>query len=310
MKKSTIKDVARVSNFSIATVSRVLNGKGNVSPEIAKKVLDVAEQLQYVPNQLAKGLKDQKTNLVGMVVPDMQDPYFLQVIQRLEQKLQPLNIHLILAETFYNEKKEREVLQQLEAKRVDSILIASAGGNEKGIAELVVKGIQVVLFHTKIKVNDIKIPQISEDEEANSSKLTTMLLDEGHQLIGVINGSKTSPNAIEKYVGYVKAMYTGGEVLDSAYTFEGSYSIESGRKAVKRFLSLPKRPTAILSLHPYFTIGAIAELNKQKIRIPRDVTIASLGGDPSFALLEDKGLLVHYYSVEMDVEEILFHLNE
>lgn len=308
MKKATIKDVARVSNFSIATVSRVLNGKGNVSPDIAAKVLSVAKELNYAPNQFAKGLKEKKSNIIGVVVPDLSDPYFLKVIQLLQRKLQAENIHMIVTESQYNAKKERELLNQLEMKHVDSILIASAGQNEKYLTDLVMKGINVVLFHSKIKNIDIEIPQIIEDEEQIASNLITKLMAEGHRYIGVINGTKSYPNAIERYVGYVKAMYTGGEVLDSAYTYEGSYEVESGRKAVKRFLALPNRPTAILSLHPCFTIGAIAELQKQKVNIPRDITIASLGNDPSFLLLEDKQMIVYSYDEILTVEEILFYL--
>ncbi|MEH6942487.1 LacI family DNA-binding transcriptional regulator [Bacillus sp. JJ722] len=308
MKKATIKDVARVSNFSIATVSRVLNGKGNVSPEIATKVMDVAKQLNYIPNQLAKGLKEQKTNIIGVVVPDLEDPYFLEVIQLLQQKLQPENIHLLVTESRYSDKKELEILKQLEAKRVDGILISSVGKNEKYLMEIVVKGIKVVSFHSKVKNLEIEIPQVIEDEEQIVTKLTAELIAEGHRKIGVINGTKSYPNAIERYVGYVKGMYTGGEVLDSAYTYEGAYEIDSGKKAVKRFLALPTRPTAILSLHPFFTIGVIAELQRKKIRIPRDITIATLGSDPSFIMLEDKELISYSYDVSLAVEEILFYL--
>ncbi|WP_019244164.1 MULTISPECIES: LacI family DNA-binding transcriptional regulator [Bacillus] len=308
MKKATIKDVARESKFSIATVSRVLNGKGNVSPEIASKVLEVAQKLHYTPNQLAKGLKEQKTNIIGVVVPDLADPYFVKVIQLLQRKLQFENIHVLVTESEYNAKKEREILQQLEAKRVDAIVVASTGNNEKYLMDLVLKGITVVLFHTKIKNLDIEIPQVIEDEEEIVRALTHSLIKDGHRHIAVINGTKSFPNAIERYIGYVKAMYTGGEVLDSAYTYEGKYSVESGRKAVKRFLALPKRPTAIVSLHPYFTQGAIAELQKQQIRIPRDVTIASIGNDSSLFLLEDKGIQLYSYDVALIVEEILFYL--
>ncbi|WP_042349712.1 LacI family DNA-binding transcriptional regulator [Bacillus massiliigorillae] len=308
MKKPTIKDVARVSKFSIATVSRVLNGKGNVSPEIATKVMDAAKQLNYVPNQLAKGLKEQKTNIIGVVVPDLRDPYFVEVIQLLQQKLQPENIHLLVTESKYSVKKELELLQQLEAKRVDGIVIAGVGKNEKFLTELVVKGIKVVSLHSKVKNLEIEIPQVIEDEEEIVCRLTSKLIAEGHRTIGVINGSKSYPNAIERYVGYVKGMYTGGEVLDSAYTYEGAYEIESGRKAVKRFLALPSRPTAILCLHPYFTIGVIAELRRKKIRIPRDIAIATLGNDPSFIMLEDKELITYSYDVNLAVEEILFYI--
>lgn len=308
MKKPTIKDVARLSKFSIATVSRVLNGKGNVSPDIAKQVIEVAEQLNYTPNQLAKGLKGQKSNIIGIVVPDLGDPYFMEVIQLLQMKLQPENLHMIVTESKYNDKKEREILQQLEGKRVDSILIASTGRNEIILTDLVTKGINIVLFHSKIKNIDIEIPQVIEDEEKIASQLTTELLEEGHRYIGVINGTKSYPNAIERYVGYVKAMYTGGEVLDTAYTYEGSYEIESGRKAVKRFLALPNRPTAIVSLHPHFTIGAIAELQKQNVRIPKDITIATLGNNPAFLVFENKEMIIYSYDVSLTVEEILFYL--
>ena len=308
MKNPTIKDVARLSNFSIATVSRVLNGKGNVSPEIAEKVLAAAAELNYSPNQLAKGLKEQKTNIIGIVVPDLQDYYYLRIVQLLQKKLQFENIHLIVSESNYNDKKEKEILEQLEAKRVDAILVSSTGKNERYIMDLVTKGVTVILFHSKIKNIDIEIPQIIQDEEKISYNLTTDLINEGHRYIGVINGTKGYPNAIERYIGYVRAMYTGGEFLDSAYTFEGAYEIESGRKAVKRFLSLPNRPTAIVSLHPYFTLGAIAELQRQKVRIPRDITVVSLGYDPAFVLLVDQEVRYYAYDIEMEIEEILFYL--
>ena len=308
MKNPTIKDVARLSKFSIATVSRVLNGKGNVSSDIAKQVLEAAEKLNYIPNQLAKGLKEQKSNIIGVVVPDLTDPYFMQVIQLLQNKLHQENIHIIVTESQYKVKKEQEILQQLESKRVDSILIASTGQNEKQLTELVLKGINIVLFHSKINNIDIEIPQIIENEEEIANKLTTELINQGHRYIGVINGTKSYPNAIERYVGYVKAMYTGGEVLDTAYTYEGAYEIDSGKKAVKRFLALPNRPTAIVSLHPHFTIGAIAELQKRNVSIPKNITIASLGNNPTFQAFGDKELIIYSYDIVLTVEEILFYL--
>lgn len=308
MKKPTIKDVARVSKFSIATVSRVLNGKGNVSPEIATKVMDVAKDLHYVPNQLAKGLKEQKTNIIGVVVPNVRDPFFTEVIQLLQERLQPENIHLLVAESKYNDKKELEILHQFEAKHVDGIIISSVGKSEKFLTELMIKGIKIVSFHSKLKNLEIEIPQVIENEEEIVNKLTSELIEDGHRYIGIINGTKSYPNAIERYVGYVKGMYTGGEVLDSAYTYEGLYDIESGQKAVKRFLALPNRPTAILSLHPFITIGVIKELQRKKIRVPRDITVATLGNDPAFVMLEDKELLVYSYDVLLTVEEILFYI--
>ena len=117
MKKPTIKDVARLSKFSIATVSRVLNGKGNVSSDIAKQVLEAAEKLNYIPNQLAKGLKEQKSNIIGVVVPDLTDPYFMQVIQLLQNKLHQENIHIIVTESQY--KKIRRTIEKVQKNKND-----------------------------------------------------------------------------------------------------------------------------------------------------------------------------------------------
>src|SRR5699024_1670570 len=195
----TIKDIANELGISIATVSRVLNNSEYASKEVKERVLETAKKMKYQPNAVARSLKKYRTNTVGVIIPDISNPYFMTISKGIEDSIQESGYNLIFMSGDENPEKERKQLQVLIEKRVDAVVLATSGKNEEMIKSIGDSGIPIVLVDRKINDDSMDLDMVVEDNVKGAYDLTSRLIKQGHTQIGVINGSLKVSTGIERY---------------------------------------------------------------------------------------------------------------
>ncbi|WP_047982719.1 LacI family DNA-binding transcriptional regulator [Ornithinibacillus contaminans] len=290
--KVTIKDIAKELGISIATVSRVLNDSGYASKEVKQQVLETAKRLNYQPNAVARSLKIDRTNTIGVIVPDISNPYFMTISKGIEDYIEEFGYNLLFVSGNENPEKERKMLQVLLEKRVDAIVLATSGENEETIQQIKDSGIPIVLIDRRINGSSLGLDMVVEDNVQGAYELTTSLIEQGHTRIGVINGSLKVSTGVERYQGFKKAIQAHDITEDKQLVFNGSFLKEDGIKAVNYFFQLEKKPTAILSFNNTMALGAMIQLIKKGYSIPADIVLASYGEVEAAQLLSPSSILM------------------
>lgn len=291
MSKSTIKQVAAEANVSTATVSRVLNESGFVSQEVKERVFTAIAKLNYQPSAIARSLKQDKTFMIGVIVPDISNPYFMGISRGIEDTVGQEGFQLMFCSSDENPDKEGRLVQLLNEKRVDAIVLATAGGNSEALNRMMEGGLPIVLIDRKLEQSDNSpiFDLVAEDNAEGAYLLTQSLLQDGHTTIGVVNGISRVSTGRERFEGVMRAMREYG-VENKPLVFNGDFSTEGGIHAVRQFLQAVEKPTAIVSLNNRMTFGVLLELIRSGLRIPDDMALASFGEVEAGQLLKQPGL--------------------
>lgn len=309
MSKATIKEVAAAAEVSTATVSRVLNESGYVSQEIKERVLEAVAKLNYQPSAIARSLKQDRTFMIGVIVPDIANPYFAGISKGIEDVVGTEGFQLMFCSSDENPAKERRLLQLLLEKRVDAIVLATAGGNDKMILSIAETGLPIVLVDRRLESEEAgrRLDLVVEDNAEGARRLAGKLIEEGHTRLGVVSGPSLASTSRERYAGVLAAMKEHG--LDaSPIVYHGNFSTEDGIQAVRHFLSADPRPTAIISLNNRMSLGVLLEIVRSGLRIPEDMAVASFGEVEAGALLRNPGLYYidqHPYDMGSKAGDIL-----
>lgn len=277
MTNPTIKDIAREAGVSIASVSRVLNNEGYASKGMREKVLQAAEQLNYFANDIAKSLKTNKTNTIGVLIPDIANPFFMNISKGLEDAIENTQYNLIFTSGMEDSKKEKELLHLLIERRVDGIVLATAGLHTELLNNILTSNIPIVLVDRKVEGLENKADCVVEDNFEGAYQLTNKLINEGHENIGIITGILEVSTGVERFKGFERLLKEKNIKINPDYIFHGDYSENAGRKAVQYFSKLSIPPTAILSLNNTMTVGAVKELMETFLTKNEVFTIASYG---------------------------------
>ncbi|WNB94005.1 LacI family DNA-binding transcriptional regulator [Bacillus sp. NEB1478] len=284
----TIKEVAREAGVSTATISRVLNNKGYMSADIREKVLKTVEKMNYQPNSIARSLKQDKSRSIGLVLPDMTNPYFMQMARQIQRKCLGAGYHLLIMDTEEDSSKEKESLNFLLEQRVEGIVLAGTGENVDKISKITVSGIQVILIDRQIK--GLNLDVVAEDNEAIAENAITYLLEKGHQQIGIISGPPTVITAKERWSGAINAFEKAGKSMNPSFVYEGDFTRRSGIEGIKRLMKLEPQPTAVFSLNNEMTYGLYLGLQELGVELD-SIEVVSIG-DLEFSSLFKQKLTV------------------
>ncbi|WP_332696274.1 LacI family DNA-binding transcriptional regulator [Halalkalibacter lacteus] len=291
MMKNTIKDVALEAGVSTATVSRVVNQSGFVSDDIKERVYLAIKKLNYQPNAIARSLKRDKTNTIGIVIPDISNPFYMKISKGIEDIIQQEGYNLIFCSSDENPQKEEKLLQLMYEKRVDAIVLATADGSKEMASRINQAGVPVVLVDRDFDIESQKLDSVTEDNVQSTYELTKYLLDKGHRYIGVVNGLLHVSTGWGRYEGYSKALKKYGMEEDTKYIFNGSFTQDGGIKAVDYFLNFAQKPSAILSFNNIMTFGVLLELTRRGYSVPKDIVVASYGDIEAAQLLKSPGII-------------------
>jgi len=290
---TTMKDIAREAGVSINTVSRALNGKPDVNEDTKKRILEIADRLNYVPNFLAKGLVTKNTRTIGVIVSDNANPFFARMIKGIEDYARSRGYNIILCNTDERYEKEEEAVRLLREKRVDGLLITLTPAQKErtDILELKRTGVPFVLLNRHM--DDIMTDYVINDNVYGAYLAVSHLAKLGHKRIGYISGPSQISSVRERLEGYRKALFENNIEFDNSLVKGSNLKMEGGYRLMKEFLELENRPTAVFTYSDFLAIGALKALKEAKLQVPKDIALVGYDDIEFSSLLEVPLTTVH-----------------
>lgn len=278
----TIKEVADRAGVSAATVSRVLNDSVSVREAKRAQVVAVINELGYRPSRVASNLRRQQVQMIGVVVSDIENPHFSQMVRAIEDSAYLKGYRVLLCNTDEDPVKQREYLGVLIAERVAGAIISPTEAGAREISELIDIGASVVAFDRP--VDDKRADAVLAANVAGARLGTEHLLAGGHRKIGFLGGPRGVRTAAERLLGYEQAMSHAGIRPRSAV---GDFRVEGGRRGAEDLLA--KGATALLVANNLMAVGALQAIRPTHLRVPADIAMVSFD-DPAWAELTDPSL--------------------
>lgn len=267
---STIKDVAKYTGLSIATISKYING-GNVLVENRALIQEAIDKLDYRRNDMARGLKTNKTMTIGILIPSLENIFFTTIVSIIEDQLLEEGYGTIICDFKENRTLEKKKLEFLVNKNVDGIIMVSYGGDKKYIQALMDKKIPIILLDRMVKGLDCDC--VLADNLNASYQAVEALIVKKHKRIGIICGPQATYTAEERRKGYVRVHEDYDLEIDEDLISPSDYTVEGGYKALQDFWNMSRRPSAVMVTNYEMTIGAIMAINDMKINVPDDLSI-------------------------------------
>lgn len=275
MKSSrpTIKDVARESGVSIATVSRVLNNLGNVAPETEQKVRDAIERLGYRLNAIARGLVSDQTQLIGVLITDVSNFFFAELFRGMEDEAHRNGFRVIVSNTDSSRERAKEYLRIMREHRVAGVIYTSEPVYEDIDAELRSLAVPVVLVATEAPP-DRPYPAVKVDNVRAAADMVSYVYRKGHRRVGLISGPLDDPIAGEpRYRGFMQAVLDLGLTLQPHWVQFGAYRFHDGRRAMEVMAASGPLPTAVLCMSDEMALGVLSYAHERGIRVPEELSI-------------------------------------
>lgn len=282
----TIIDIAKKLGISKSTVSRALTNNPNVNPATRKAILEVAKELDYQPNMLALGLIKNETRMLGVIIPDIQKPFFAAIVSGIQHAVGRMGYRTIIAQSDESPQVEKENIQALMLSRVDGFLICHTRDtrNFDQIKMLYQKGFPLVSFARICP--ELPIPKVVEDDFNGLFTTTQHLIDLGHKRIALLAGPKHLHASKLRKQGYTDALRQSGISFDSELVAHTRFVHEHVSAALDRWLALPHPPDAICTVYDAGAIQVMQLLKAKGLRVPEDVAVTGFGDDPAAGLVE------------------------
>ncbi|WP_105616101.1 LacI family DNA-binding transcriptional regulator [Vallitalea okinawensis] len=294
---ATIKDVAKEARVSTATVSRVLNGNYPVSQDAKEKVENAIKALNYHPNAVARSLKQNKTYLIGVLVPDIANPYFMDLARGIESVVSVEGYNLVFGSTDEDASKEMNLLRVLNEKRVDAVVVATRQEKPDKINELINQGLNILMVDTYIK--DIKCDYVVEDDYDAAYRLVKHLIEHGHTQIAIVNGLLSVSTSQQRLRAYKDALEEYGIPINDKFLLQGDYNRECSYQSMKQLLKEEVLPTAIFSTNNIMTESVMLAAKEAGLSIPEDLSLVSFGNITLPGLIEPQLTYIKQNSFEM-----------
>lgn len=298
-KSVTMKDIAKVTGVSTATVSRVLNGNYPVNVDTKKKILKAMEELSYEPNLVAKNLRSKKSNLVAIIVADIKNPYYVSIAKEIDDYLFKKGYNLITCSTDESIEKEAQIIRLLLSKQIDAVAVSPSDSEHSKLTGLIEQNVPIVLVDRKMN-NLSSVPFVGINNFKEAYNLTEYLIKKGHEKIGVITGTLNTSTGKDRLDGFKKAMEDHGLSVDEKWIFNGDFEEKKAYEALTHFLKTKQKlPTALLSCNNLMTKGAMTALKEDHRKIPKDISLVSFG-----ALANQELFNVQITCIELDTSFI------
>lgn len=272
---SSIYKVAELAGVSVATVSRVINNTGYVSSKSRMKVEEAIKALHYMPNKAAKGITTAATNLIGLLVPDINNPVYLEQAKGINDYLKEEGFSLIYVEAGESDEQMGAMIRRLLGNRVDGIILCSRDfshiDNMDNLIEPAIENNVPVVVNGQLETR-FEIDRVTFNAVRGAYLATEHLLRLGHTRIGLISGME-SLSARERHEGYMQALIDHSISVDPSLIAKGDFRQMSGYMAMKQLLALPHPPTAVFVMNDVMAIGAVLALEELKVAIPDEMAI-------------------------------------
>jgi len=273
-----MQDVADEANVSVATVSRVLNESDSVREATKERVLQAARSLDYLINESARSLREQKTRTIGVLLPNVHGEFFAEVSMGLDRRARKNGHHLLMSNSHTEEAEVESVIRSL-LGRVDGLVLLWPRLDIEFLEDLVPASLPVMLLNTTASAS--RFHTLSFDNRAGAYTAVQHLAEHGHERVAILSGGPVNFDAQERLAGYRNAVQDFGLVADSALELEGNFTRESGHAAVDRMLDLDPVPTALFASNDSMALGALRRFHETGRAVPEDVAVVGFDDIPT-----------------------------
>lgn len=274
----TIQDVAKKAGVSTATVSHVLNNTRFVSGETKETVLQAIHELNYHPSTIARSLSTRKTNTIGMVVSQITNPFFGEMIRGVVDVITPQSYSLLLCTTEESPDQEEAYFQLLFGRAVDGFIAAAT--SRKWAAMQMLEAAQAPIVFVDRKFEGMSGPFVGVDNEGGAYQAVSHLIQDGHTRIGLVAGPSSLSTMQERLRGYRQALQEHGIPFDERLVACGDLRVDEGRRCALGLLNSPSHPTALFCNNNSLTLGTLLALKQLERKCPDDVALAVFDDHP------------------------------
>jgi LacI family transcriptional regulator len=290
----TIKDIAREARVSYATVSRALNNKYGVNPETREKILRIARELNYSPNAIARGLVSSRSFTIGLILPDLTNPYFPAVAAGIESYAQDRGYSVFLCNTNWDRRRETAYIRLLSERRVDGIILAPSGTSiEEEVRELL-----PMVFVTNAPKNTI-YSSVVIDNIRGGYLAAKHLIECGYSSIGFIGVEEHEMMDNERLEGYRRAFNRYGRELDSRFIRFGDFRQQTGYALITEMIRSGEYPDAIFAENDILAIGILHGIKDSGLKVPDDIALIGFDDIAFSAYQEIQLSTIHQPKEEM-----------
>ncbi|WP_432445391.1 LacI family DNA-binding transcriptional regulator [Streptomyces malaysiensis] len=258
----TIHDVARAAGVSPATVSRVFNG-GKVTPARALSVQEAAAALGFAPNRVARSLRKQRSSVIALIIPDIENPFFTSLARGVEDAAQRTSLSVVLCNSDEDTEKERRYLEVALGEQMAGVIVAAASQDETDLGPLTDRGVPVVAVDRRPR--DAEVDAVRVDNHHGGEVATRHLLQAGYRRIACITGPEGASTSEERLAGHraaLSAAQGSAAAADNTYIRHADFRVEGGRVAMRELLALPEPPDAVFVANNLMTIGVLDALGE------------------------------------------------
>jgi LacI family transcriptional regulator len=282
---ATMADVAARAGVSTATVSRALSGDSTkVSPPVLQRIIDAAEELEYIPNHLARNMRSGSARILGLIISDISNPFFTAAARGVEDVAQRHGYSLVLSNTDENPDRESASLSVMAAERAAGVIIATTNENGSALRRFQDMGIAIVAIDRHIE--DLSTDSVVVDNESASFEAVTHLVRLGHRRIAIVGGPSDADTARERLHGYERAMRGARIGIAPELVRHGDFREAAGLTMARALLDLPEPPSAIFAVNNLTTIGVLVALRERGVGIPADVSVVGFDDIPTAEILD------------------------
>jgi DNA-binding LacI/PurR family transcriptional regulator len=274
-----LKDIAERAGVSVMTVSKVMRNEPDISAATKARVRQLAQEMGYMPDSLAQGLRSRRTRFFGLIISAATNPIYARVMMAIEEQAHEMGYDLLLAHSLNMPEREESVIRRFLSRRVDGLFIVPVYRLDPSAAiydELLRRRTPVVLLGHRAPFCD-KFVNVETDDVTASYAATKHLVELGHRRIAFFAGPQAAPSSRERCDGYRRALREANIEADDRLVFTAGATIEEGAKAALQMLQEAPQATAVQAVNDLVAIGAADVFLKQGIRIPEDLSIVGFG---------------------------------
>jgi LacI family transcriptional regulator len=265
----TSSDIAREAGVSQTTVSRVLNDDPRVTKETRQRVIDVIDRHGYTPNAIARGLVTSRTSLVGVLISDIMNPFYPELLEAIGSQLAAYGLRMLVADTA--SQPEEVHARLLVEHRVDGIVFTSALLDSQTVASLAARRFPIVLANRY--VDGVECDTVTTDNGGGAKAVAEHLLELGHERIAVVTGNEKSSTSRDRYAGFVAVLEEAGVGLDPTLVRTGDYDYERAHATTVELLELTPPPTAIFCLNDVMAFATLNACRRLRVGVPEEVSV-------------------------------------
>jgi LacI family transcriptional regulator len=270
--RATIRDVARRAGVSVATVSRVVNDRPDVSPETREAVMAHVRALSFSTNRNARALSKGRTGLIGFTIPFVLGDYYSLILSGATEALHEQEMRAVLCPTRHEHDREAALVERLLRGTTDGAILVTPSESADELGDLESQGFPFVVVDAPMPLPE-RVPVVSATHWAGARAATEHLLELGHRRIGILTGRAGWVATEERLNGYQAALAAAGVLASPELVQCGNFEIADGRGAARRLLALDDRPTAIFACNDNMAIGALRAAAERGLRVPEDLSI-------------------------------------